>query len=64
MTKFKFLAFTILTSLLVAGCATTPEEAEYRKNKAIVDSVIMEAKPKPIIKPSQAVISDTIRNKK
>jgi hypothetical protein len=61
MVKIKFLLFLI--PIFLIGCAITPEEKEYRKNKAIVDSAIADSKPKPIINPNTAVISDTIRGK-
>lgn len=61
MVKIKALVLIILIPFLLIGCATTPEEKEYQKNRAIVNSAIMEGKLKPIIKPVQAVILDTIR---
>ncbi len=61
MVKTKTLIFIILIPLLLIGCATTFEEKEYRKNKAIVDSAIENSKPRPVINPTTAVISDTVR---
>ncbi|MGD0336368.1 MAG: hypothetical protein ABSB18_04635 [Candidatus Omnitrophota bacterium] len=63
MTTIKLLVFIILIPLLFIGCVTTPEEREYQKNKAIIDSAIQESKPKPVINPTTAVISDTIRRR-
>ncbi|MCX5697568.1 MAG: hypothetical protein NTU54_06360 [Candidatus Omnitrophica bacterium] len=61
MRKTELLVFIILIPLLIIGCATTPEEKEYRKNKEIVNSAIQGSKPKPVINSTTAVISETIR---
>jgi len=61
--KMRFIVFSILMSFLIIGCATTPEKGEYQKNKQIIDSAIQEGKPKPVINPTTAVISETIRRR-
>lgn len=47
MTKIKFLLFLI--PIFLIGCATTSEEKEYRKNKAIVDSAIADSMGEKIV---------------
>lgn len=61
MTKIKFLLFLI--PFFFIGCATTLEEKEYQKNKAIVDSAIADSKPKLSINSNMVIISDRVRGK-
>lgn len=55
MVKLIFLVFIVSIPLLLIGCATTAEEKEQQKNKAILESAIQASKPKPVIDKTTAI---------
>ena len=58
MKKLLIVLLASLISFALIGCATTPEEKEAQKNRAIVNSAIQEGKPKRLISPFPAIISN------